>query len=271
MSCYCENLSDIYDDTFCTGLPLTESEPCNTDNCKSSIKPLSFWRENNNLGTADHNQPWPIPESTKFECDRGSDSIHSQMTWIEIINVSDLQVSTEPWIKLAREYIVSQLNIKNGNQIDSKLQQIITNSEWLLRDCDSFTENDEKAANLISQTLSESNSGNLPVYPLEEISSLIEHTDGRQKEPPSSINSTIISLTIAAFVVVVLLGMFLWKRNRAQDIVTYEPEFDLPDPDEEMIPSGIDLTSSGTVIVYGEEDEEAEVSYELGDLDEVNL
>jgi len=29
-SCYCENYSEIYDDSFCAGLPLTQSEPCNT-------------------------------------------------------------------------------------------------------------------------------------------------------------------------------------------------------------------------------------------------
>jgi hypothetical protein len=263
--CYCDNLAVIYDDTFCTGPPLTESESCNTDNCKTNIKPLSFWREK------DH--PWPIPESTKFECDRASDSVHSKMTWVEIINVGDFEVNDDPWIKLAREYIVAQLNIKNGNQISSELQQIISQTEWILRDCDNFSESDEKAANLLSQSLSESNSGHLPVYPLEEISNLISHNDATMKEPSSSF-SPVVYVVIAVIAIAVLGALFMWRRNRARHIIIYEPEFELPDPDEEMLPSGIDLNqSSGTTgtIVYGEEDDEESHSYALGELDEVDL
>jgi hypothetical protein len=196
------------------------------------------------------------------------------MTWVEIINAGDLEVNDDPWIKLAREYIVAQLNLKNGNQISSDLQQIISQTEWILRDCDNFSESDEKAANLLSQSLSESNSGHLPVYPLEEISNLIGHNDANMKEPPSSF-SPVVYVVIAVIAVAVIGALFMWRRHRAQHIIIYEPEFELPDPDEEMLPSGIDLNqSSGTTgtVIYGEEEEDEEShSYALGELDEVDL
>jgi len=261
-SCYCENYSEIYDDSFCVGLPVTESEPCNTTQCIPEVKSLSFWKKNNRYATHDHNLPWPIPEDSKFECDRGPDPIRSQMTWYELVSLPDAQ-ARDQWIKLAREFIVTQLNIENGDQIDSQLNEIISNSKWILRDCDGFSENDGKAADVLYGVLSDHNFGNNTVYDLEELSTLMGHSDKTNSK--GSLSPIIIPL-VGAMAVMALIGIiFVWRRSRAKDIVTYAPEFELPDPDEEMIPSSI----SSKTYVYGEEDQE--VSYELGELDELEI
>jgi len=58
--------------------------------------------------------------------------------------------------------------------------------------------------------------------------------------------------------------------------VVYEPEFELPDTDDEIVPGGVSgvtnsLSNSNGVDVFGDEEEDREVSYELGELDEVEI
>jgi len=52
-------------------------------------------------------------------------------------------------------------------------------------------------------------------------------------------------------------------KNYNDNILTLAPEFDLPEPDEELIP--------GNTEAFVNSGEDVELSYELGELDELDL
>jgi len=71
------------------------------------------------------------------------------------------------------------------------------------------------------------------------------------------------SVIFVALVIVAFVKYRRYKRRENESIITYEPEFDLPDPDEELV--------SGNDFSRGLDDEEDEINYELGELDDVEI
>jgi len=264
--CFCDNHNELYDDSFCTGVPQSQSEPCNIDFCKTDLKPLQYWQTYNIYRSGEYYKPWPIPETTLFECNIGSSNNHSQLNWFQILNEENTQ--NNQWITLAQEYILIKLNIANGHKVDSNLQQVLLNTESILKDCDGFSGEDKEVAILLTQILKDNNNGimNTTVMKLETLSYLLGQNNYEMGPHPSTFSPAIISLVSVGIVLLVVISTVIyyawrkWKTSR-DNIVMLAPEFDLPEPDEEIVPE-----NKTEVYLFGDEEE---LSYELGELDEV--
>jgi len=263
--CYCNNSNSMYDDSFCDGIPPLESEPCNTPLCLSNHKPIQFWQTYNCYGSGYYYQPWPISEKTHFICDSGSNSQYFQMDWFEILN----KEPTDIWLSLAQVYILTELNIAN-EEVEAPLREILSNTNSLLNHYEQLSDSQKDAAVLLTKVLNDyCNTGrmNTTVLTLDAIKSAFGYNTHEMGSPPVVFSPTLISLlslgTVIALVCIVLF--FLWRKGRKttnENIVTLDPEFDLPDPDEELVPGHTEIYVNG---------EEETLSYELGKLDEVDM
>jgi len=214
--CYCKNETKIYDDSFCDGLPPLQYEPCNTYLCKNH-KSIEYWQQYNCYGSGSFNQSWPIPETTLFQCDKGSNSIHSQMNWYKILK----DENGDLWITLAQEYIISELNIANGNEEDSNIHEFLTKTEWILRDCDGFSEPDKEKVTLLIQVLKDYNNNgimNNTVKNLEELSSIMGYNTLEELGSPRySVSPTLISLiSLSSILVIIGFVIFFWRKNTSK-------------------------------------------------------
>jgi hypothetical protein len=185
------------------------------------------------------------------------------MNWYQILTL-DYTDQIDLWLTLAQEYILFHLNYANIHDSDSNRDEILKEAKRLLADCDGFSVSDTDAVQLLIQILKDYNNGNMnnTVKTLEALSVITGHTEEIQS-PHFKIPSTLISVLTIGTVMLLSVGIFfIWKRRNIykQNIITLAPEFDLPDPDDELVP-GTKVHESG-----GED-----LSYELGELDEVNL
>jgi len=260
--CQCSNYFGEYDDSFCVDSPPFEYEPCNT-HCNTNQNTIQYWQKYSVYGSGDDYKPWPINETTLFECFRRSPSTNHQMNWYQILTLDNIE-HTDLWLILAQEYILFQLNNANIHNSDSNCDEILKRARWVLGDCNGFSESDKGAVQLLIQVLKDYNSGNMnnTMNTLEALSLIMGHTQEIQS-PHYEVSSTLISLlTIGSVMGLSVVLFFIWKKRKASaNIFTLAPEFDLPDPNDELIP-GTMVYESG-----GEED----LSYELGELDEVDL
>jgi len=187
------------------------------------------------------------------------------MDWFEILN----KEPTDIWISLAQVYILTELNIAN-EEVEAPLREILENTKSLLNHCEQFSDSDKDVAVLLTKVLNDyCNTGrmNTTVLTLDDIKSAFGYTTHEMGSPPGVSSPTLISLlslgTVIALICIVLF--FLWRKGRKtpnENIVTLDPEFDLPDPDEELVPGHTEIYVNG---------EEETLSYELGELDEVDM
>jgi hypothetical protein len=184
------------------------------------------------------------------------------MDWLEILN----QEPTDIWTTLAQVYILIELNIAH-EEVEAPLRKILSHTESLLNHCERFTDSDKDKATLLTKFLKDySNTGqmNNTVLTIEAISSSFGYNTQEMGSPPITSPALISLLTVG--IIILLIGFvlfFLWRKGRLfrnDNIVTLEPEFDLPDPDEELVPGG-----NTEIFVNGDEET---LSYELGELDE---
>jgi len=266
--CFCDNLNEVYDDSFCDDAPPIQSEPCYTNLCLTKHKPIEFWRAYNCYGSGEYNQPWPISETTRFICDSGSNSQYSKMYWFDIINIKE---PTEIWVTLAQVYILIELNIAH-EKIETPLnvQEVLTHTNSLLNRCERFSENDKAAAGLLTKVLKdycETGNMNTSVLALDEVRSSLGFRTQEMGPPPMVFSPTLISLVSlgAVIALICIILFFLWRKGKStsDNIVTLEPEFDLPDPDEELVPG------NSVILVTNGEDETLSYELGLGELDEV--
>jgi hypothetical protein len=257
----------IQDDSWCAGEKNVETEACNIQNCTDNeINDPSEHQANNSTHpkTIHYWQkytPWPISEKTLFECFSGTSS-YSQLNWYQILTL-DNPDPTDLWLILAQEYILFQLNYANIHISDPNCEEILKKARFLLGYCDGFGESDQDAVQLLIQVLKEYNHGNITntVNTLQALSFIMGQAQEIQSPYPIS-SDKITILTIFSIVLLSVVIFSIWKNCKSSDnIVTLDPEFDLPDPEDELVP-GTTVKESG-----GEED----LSYELGELDGVNL
>jgi hypothetical protein len=154
-----------------------------------------------------------------------------------------------------------------------QFKNIVEETERLLRNCDQFNDGKEELALRYTAVLHNYNTGNLDNLTLSataEQSFTSRSFEGYNQNTPdleTSNHGLTISLSIGAviFAAVVIVVFVKYRRYRRESdsIVTYEPEFDLPEPDEELV--------SGTDITGLEGDEDDEINYELGELDDIQI
>jgi hypothetical protein len=185
------------------------------------------------------------------------------MDWFEILN----KEPTDIWLSLAQVYILTELNIAN-EEVEAPLREILSNTNSLLNHCERFSDSDKAAALLLTKVFNDYyNTGrmNSTVLTLDAIKSALGNPNTHEMgSPPVVFSPTLISL-LSLGTVIVLIGivlLFLWRKGRKttnENVVTLDPEFDLLDPDEELVPGHTEILLNG---------EEETLSYELGELDD---
>jgi len=270
--CYCDTSDMVYDDSYCDDLPQVQTESCGTSRDSSCIRPIEYWQQNNIYGKDTYCKPWPISESTTFLCNQDTNPHSSKSTWFEILSLP----ASNQWSTLAKEYIVVSLNLEICSLPTTDFKIIVEEADWLLHDCEQFSDTEEELAQQYTAVLHNYNTGNLgnlTVSSIEDQTFNSRSFGGYSENTPEpalrgSNNVITIILSIGtvifvALVIVVFVKYRRYKRRESESIVTYEPEFDLPDPDEELV-SGNDFSN-------GIDDEEDEINYELGELDDVKI
>eukprot|EP01125_Pyxidicula_operculata_P001351 TRINITY_DN11250_c0_g1_i1.p1 TRINITY_DN11250_c0_g1~~TRINITY_DN11250_c0_g1_i1.p1 ORF type:complete len:703 (+),score=210.14 TRINITY_DN11250_c0_g1_i1:24-2132(+) len=128
--CMCGDV--VSDASKCTGSHVSRIY------CQSTcVRVESYWKSYNIDATDSRfNVSWPVKETTQFTCKSG-DNQFSGKTWIELLDISPM--NDQPWLILAREFIVARLNYKTlptSPEITALFDQV-TN---LLGNCDFTTD-----------------------------------------------------------------------------------------------------------------------------------